>query len=385
MQVVIGALVAASLALCRAGAGSPDQGPRFIALDQFGAFDRSSREGVSILTSPWLIPDRPWNELVVSWNANCPPGWHLVIEARAAGPIDPTPFYVMGVWSTNADRRVRRSVRRQKDAWGEVKTDTLVCSRLMERVQVRLTLETDPPPEAAGGPSGSPSPTLPPGQPAWEKTLKFVGLCTINNASPALSLPPNQEAWGRCLEVPRRPQTDYREGAAWCSPASLSMVLAYWAARLGRPELDMPVPEVARKVEDPEWPGTGNWAFNTAYAGQFDGLRACVARLADVSEIEDWVVAGVPVVASVSFDLLNGQNSDADTGHLVVVVGFTPAGEVLVNDPWPDPKGGNSVRRRFARETFRRAWGRSRQAVYLIRPLSMPPPPSPQGRWESGR
>ena len=159
------------------------------------------------------------------------------------------------------------------------------------------------------------------------------------------------------------------------------MILAHWAGVLRRPELDVPVPEVARAVYDRNWPGTGNWPFNTAFAGQFEGLRAYVTRLADLREIEDWVAAGVPVAASVSFDLLNGKAADLGNGHLVVVVGFTETGDMVVNDPWPDPKGVNSVRKTYPRQAFLRAWARSRHTVYLIHPQTVRPPSPRLGHW----
>jgi hypothetical protein len=80
------------------------------------------------------------------------------------------------------------------------------------------------------------------------------------------------------------------------------------------------------------------------------------------------------VVASVSFDLLNGKPKDEGNGHLVVVVGFTRTGDVVVNDPWPNPRHENSVRKTFPRKNFIRAWERSHRTVYLIRPLPVAPP-----------
>jgi hypothetical protein len=84
--------------------------------------------------------------------------------------------------------------------------------------------------------------------------------------------------------------------------------------------------------------------------------------------VEDCVAAGVPVALSVSFDLLNGREKDLGNGHLIVVVGFTRNGDVIVNDPWPDPKGVNRVRKTFPRAQVLRAWQRSKQTVYWIAP-----------------
>ena len=148
------------------------------------------------------------------------------------------------------------------------------------------------------------------------------------------------------------------------------MVLAHWARVQRQPALDRDVPEVVEGVFDPKWPGTGNWAFNTAYAGSIPGLRAYVTRLTDVAELEDWVAADVPVILSVCYDLLRGKPRTRDSGHLVVCVGFTESGEVVVNDPGTR----DQVRKTFPRDNLVRAWAHSRNTVYLIHPDTWRPP-----------
>lgn len=57
-------------------------------------------------------------------------------------------------------------------------------------------------------------------------------------------------------------------------------------------------------------------------------------------------------------------------GHILVVRGFTPEGDVIVNDPAApsDPE----VRRVYRRELFRRAWLDRSGVVYVLEPLSAP-------------
>jgi hypothetical protein len=154
------------------------------------------------------------------------------------------------------------------------------------------------------------------------------------------------------------------------------MVLNYWATRLGRPDLDRDVPEVAAGVDDPGWPGTGNWSFNTAYAGSFAGMRGYVTRLGSVNELEAWTNSGVPVVASVTHSTLKGQPNQND-GHLVVVVGFDPNGDVVLNDPGTR----HSMRKTVPRDRFAAAWSESHNTVYLVYPLDHPVPTSPHAHW----
>ncbi|MBL8059890.1 MAG: C39 family peptidase [Chthonomonas sp.] len=166
------------------------------------------------------------------------------------------------------------------------------------------------------------------------------------------------------LGVPLRAQGDYPGGNVLCSPTSVSMVLNYWANQLGKPLLDADVPEVQACVTDPAWGGTGNWSFNTAFATTRPGLSAYVARLRDVSAIEDWLNKGVPVVASVSYGLLKGKpERDENDGHLVVVVGVDSDGNFIFNDPGKKP-----IRLVYDRESFQRAWAVSNHTAYLIHP-----------------
>jgi hypothetical protein len=154
------------------------------------------------------------------------------------------------------------------------------------------------------------------------------------------------------------------------------MVMAYWSERLGEPALDRPVPEVAAAVYDVVYRGNGNWPFNTAYAAQH-GLIGYVSRMSSLAQVERWIEAGVPVVASVAWspgELRNAAVPSTD-GHLLVIVGFTPDGDVVVNDPAADPRLGLSVRRVYPRDTLERIWLRaSGGAVYLIYPEGVTPP-----------
>src|SRR5262249_13050241 len=148
--------------------------------------------------------------------------------------------------------------------------------------------------------------------------LRFIGLCFANTAVTNAVRPSNHEAWGKTISTPERSQHGYPGEKGWCSPTSLSMVLARWAGELRRPEMELTVPQVAAQVYDKGFGGTGNWPFNTAFAGSFPGIRAYVTRFDDISEVEDWIAAGIPVILSARWDwLLPGRPVDKD-GHLIV-------------------------------------------------------------------
>ena len=161
------------------------------------------------------------------------------------------------------------------------------------------------------------------------------------------------------------------------------MVLSYWAKALHRPELDVAVPDVAKAIYDPNWPGTGNWPFNTAFAGRFDGMLAYVSRLDDLAELEEWIKAGIPVAISAPLDLLNGRPHKPGSGHLLVCVGFTEQGDVVVNDPFAHLEKGETVRKIYPRENVATSWATSHRTVYLIYPVSAKIPANRYGHWET--
>jgi len=262
---------------------------------------------------------------------------------------DSSRFYNLGYWTAHPGTHRRQSVNGQKDAVGSVETDTLLLTKLCRAVQLRITI--------------SPTTAAETGLP-----IEFLGLSLFNRQSYSgltTNLPAQSE---ELLPVPERSQIAYEGGRDWCSPTSVSMVLGYWAERRKRPSLAVDVPDVAAAVHDPKWPGTGNWPFNTAFAGMLPGLRAYVTHLSGVSDLQLLLKSGIPPIVSVSFDLLNGKEKDQGTGHLIVCVGTTPSGDFIINDPWANLDKGERVQRVVSVERLARGWSRSRGVVYLIHP-----------------
>lgn len=71
----------------------------------------------------------------------------------------------------------------------------------------------------------------------------------------------------RCsaIAVPEFSQMVYPDGGpVWCSPTSVSMVLAYWLRETG--PCEPRVRAAVAGVYDWLYDGHGNWPFNTAYA-----------------------------------------------------------------------------------------------------------------------
>lgn len=360
--LLLSSLLLACPGLSRSAGTAKDNRCAFVGIADFSPFTRSPGTVTSetVLLSPEIVAPIEWDELVVSWNV--PSGVHLKVGARALYPDRATQYYTMGLWSDDPARFPRESLRRQRDRDGTVRIDTLVLSNPTRKVQLRITV--------GGGTSPSP--------------LKFLGLSFCNSGAPAPSLEPNRAAWGKILKVPERRQGEYEGGGGWCSPTSLSMVLAYWSQQLHRPELDQTVPTTAHAIADGRRGDTGNWPFNTAYAGRYPGMRAYVTRLGDIAELEDCIATGIPVIISVSSYLTSDRTSGPDNGHLIVVVGFTDKGDVVTNDPGVSVRRNVRARRVYAREKVVNAWKKSKNTVYLIYPETAKVPANRLGHWDSG-
>ena len=348
-------LVAASPLL----ADDAHRGNQFIGLQDFSHFEKSPglTSNECVLTSPPIETRVDFDELVASWNAELRETDYLTIEVQAIYPEFETRFYTMGLWSTDPKRHPRESVRQQEDSDGDVDTDILKLKRKANRIQIRLTLGGDG---------------------AHLPAVKFVGICMTDTTAHPQVLAPWRAAWTKTVPAPERSQMAYPNGGVLCSPTTVSMIMTYWARQLNRPELDRDVPEIVSQVHDPNWKGTGNWAFNTAYAGSYPGMRAYVTRLSDVSELEAWIARGVPVGLSVCYNKLRGRPG-RPSGHLIVCVGFTDKGDVIVNDPGTR----QNVRKTFPRENLIAGWGHSRNTVYLIYPETVVVPKDRFGHWAS--
>jgi hypothetical protein len=107
-------------------------------------------------------------------------------------------------------------------------------------------------------------------------------------------------------------------------------------------------------------------------------MRAYVSRLSDVSEIEAWIVQGIPVGLSVDYDRLRAKGPGPN-GHIVACVGFTKDGDPIINDPGTS----EHVRKTFPRQNLINAWGCSRNTAYLVYPENAALPEARLAHWDS--
>lgn len=331
--------------------------------------------------SPWVKPGFGLTQLIASYTASTPVGTFIEISARgrtASG--QESSWDSLGRWA-NHDRRFHRmSLGAQDDDLARIAVDTLVTNPgiLLDAWQLRMSLfrRTD---------SG--------------KTPTLTTIGATASRLPATS-PTSQPlaGGGVSLQVPKYSQEihagEYPQwdggGEAWCSPTSTSMLLAYWGTgptprQYAWVDDDYRQPWVdyaARHTYAWGYDGTGDWPFNTAYAGSF-GLDSFVTRLRSLREAELFIRAGIPLVVSIGFDEgeLDGSPLTSTAGHVSVIRGFSDSGRVIVNDTAaPTAK---SVRRVYKRGQFENAWlDTSGGVVYVIRPASTPlPEPKRHSNW----
>ena len=334
-------------------ATSPRQ---FTGWTDFRKFTRATNSAGEI---EWLSPKikcRLADEFIPSWNADVATNGWLRVELRAFNGSEPTKFYDLGHWSPDPALHPRESVKGQKDSSGDVDTDTLQLGVSADAFQFKLTL---------GSATNA----------ARLKLLAISATDTHTTQPPRASL---RSVWGKpALPVPQRSQCAYPEGISkWCSPTTTSMLLAFWSEKLHRPELNFEVPDVAHAIHDTAWNGTGNWAFNMAFAGAQPGMRAMLARFDDVRELEEWVASGHPVGVSLCSNRLRGVDNPP-SGHLVVCVGFSPDGSVILNNPGSL----HETQKTYSRERFIHSWAHSKNAVYLVYPDNTKLPHDKFGHW----
>ena len=303
----------------------------------------------AIIESPEIPVPAGYDQAIASWNAFTPPGSYISVYIRGRVGGVWTGWYELGLWNMDQMPVHKTTFRKQKDSLGDVDCETLELIESADAFKIRIQLES------------SDGCTYP--------TLRFLSV-VVNDSTERQEIAPVKEVWGTELDVPYLCQLSVPGGNVWCSATSTAMVLGYWSEKLRRPELKVGITQVANNVYDEGYRGTGNWSFNVAYAGEFPGIRAYVDRLTSVSQIEQWIAKGVPVIVSVNHSSLRGEYK-AGSGHLMVIRGFTENGDPVFNDPWARLEKGENLRKIYTRQQLEDAWlgpKASWGTVYIIHP-----------------
>ncbi|MBI4376984.1 MAG: C39 family peptidase [Elusimicrobia bacterium] len=290
--------------------------------------------------SPAIEAEKPFDDLVGSWNAEVPKGAKLEMQAMVRAGGRWSRWFSLG----RVEGNYFFSAETQENAFGHVDIDTLKLKAAADAFRYRFLM-------SAGGRSIA---------------IKLAAITLSDGQAPAEPAPFQNGPWARELKIAPRSQTEapdrYKHDI--CSPVSLGMALEYW----GRPVDTLELADKVRDQRDPEDGRFGVWPANVAIAAAY-GLEAYVARLDSLSDLEREIAAGRPVVASITYGAGELEDSPiAKTrGHLLLVAGFTEQGDVIAFDP-AAPRA--SARRVYKRTQFHKAWRvKKRGLSYLIGPL----------------
>ncbi|MCP4589960.1 MAG: D-alanyl-D-alanine dipeptidase [bacterium] len=329
----------------------------------FGA-DTAGRSGVSLacapptataFESPVIVSDTLFNEVVLSWNIDAPPGAGFSVEARVGRRRDDTwsPYLYFSDWGTVVPPQDRRIECDQ----GEIDVDYFVSEERYDRVQYRVRTQC---PESSDN-SGTPPATL---------RIARMAVCLSDTSGRITAVPRRAEAtvpdtsWKRRLPVPYRSQRVERKELSGriCSPTSVAMVLDYRG-------VSQPTVDVAERIYDDTYDIYGNWprAVQAAYAY---GVPGYLTRFSHWSQIERAIANDQPLVMSIRAN--EGELADAPyastEGHLLVLTGFDEDGNVTVNDPAASsPEQGQLT---YTRNDVETVWLRARGGTaYVFEPL----------------
>jgi hypothetical protein len=280
-------------------------------------------------TSPVIETEAPFEELILSWNVDCPAGLGFRVELRV-GKEDRgswSPFLHVDDWGpAGSEPEGRRQCPE-----GKIDVDYFRSQERFDRLQYRIReLPRSRLTRTAG---------LEKAHVRIERVAvvasRRVAPGDRGDRTPSLERPGENEAqpllggWSRRLDVPFRSQRNEDPAIAGriCSPTSVAMALEYRGRKAT-------TGEVASRSFDPRHDIYGNWphAVQAAYGY---GVRGYVRRFSRWSEVKESIEADRPLVASIRVEEgeLTGAPYRKTDGHLLVIAGFDGKGGVHVLDP----------------------------------------------------
>lgn len=293
----------------------------------------------------------PFDELIASFNVTTPTLTGAVLEIRVLQNGVWSPWVYMQCWGKTLASPGRVT---QWDG-GRVKVDTLMLDKPATQYQARVTLVS------FAYEKDAPKPSI------RRLSICYSGVVSdaklrehlLSGANP--STQPSAGNWVRDLGVPFRAQGEDAIPKPLrkliCSPTSTSMVLSFYGT--DRPTLDN-----ASAIYDPVYGLFGNWGRAISRAGEV-GLDAYLTRFRNWDQVHAMIARGIPVVASIRFNKgeVKGFLYESTRGHLLVIRGFKPNGDVIVNDPARKAKGNDIV---YPADQFAKAWFDHGGVAYVI-------------------
>ncbi|MBI6546994.1 MAG: C39 family peptidase [Cyanobacteria bacterium NC_groundwater_1444_Ag_S-0.65um_54_12] len=325
-------LLAGWLSSAAAWAAPVDATLFFTSAELADSYLGSAGRELTVMSAPIQAPF-PFTVAIPSWNAVAPAGTGLRFAIRirlteditansiAALPTDWSPWLTLGEWG-DAPPPLPDETLETPDL--RINVDTLETAKPVKVFQWRYTLFRSA--VATASPllrrlaiclSGDD--TVAEGA-SW----KVRQLATVNN-------------WTGVLPVPFRSQetSEPRMKGSLCSPTTTFMALAYHGA--APPSLE----DFARRIYDKRFDLFGVWPRAVAAAAE-RGLPAYVTRFRNWNQVRAELAKGHLLGASIRFkegELERPPAYRTTKGHLLLIRGFLPSGEIVVNDP-AQPQGG---------------------------------------------
>ena len=306
-------------------------------------------------TGPEVRTDCDFTNLIASFNPHAPDDTGVTLEVRVRQGETWSPWLFMQSWG----RVVFPPARTIRFDGGQVDIDEIELNAPAQAYQCRIGL-------VAFNYDTKVAPSV------RRLSVCYSGVVADADERKKLLTPATAPVdFARNLDVPFRPQGDRTlPRPLWgliCSPTSVSMVLAYHGA-------DFATLENCDRIYDPQYDLFGNWGRAISRAGEV-GMDAWLERFRNWEQVKRHIAEGTPVVASIRFrkGQVKGFLYQSTGGHLLVVRGFTPTGDVIVNDPASREKGAAAV---YPAGEFAKAWFDNGGVGYVIRKPSKEMPPS---------
>lgn len=365
-MVCLQLLVAAGfVALCGCGASTPHGTTQLLPTLQHTT---TSLRDQPLTLTPVPGTDATWTsevigstlgveELIASWNADVPEGTAVFFEARARSlpGTEWTPWLMLG----HVDRRVAPAAlpsRITAPGGYIVDVDILRCKTWFRDAQVRCTATTNTTDVRAPGPAVVIHRLDVTRSLAFSKSLIRTSLARETPHWVKLALPESHQA-----EVTFKSQQTPRPelSGRLCSPTSVAMAVE-WAT--GTPTQ---VITIADAAYDQQHNIYGNWPRNIQAAWE-QGVPGRLQRFGCLTEVYALLAADKLVVASIKVapgQLSNAPYASTD-GHLILIKGYTPRGDLLVSDPAAsDAAGGERI---YSREDLSLVWLRNRKGTAYV-------------------
>ncbi len=293
-----------------------------------------------IYTSPVIEMDFPAEEIYPSWNINChgKETGFIVYVRVSQDRLNWSPWFYTGSWGKYP--KIKKKII--KNSFGFVDIDYLSLRKETQLIQYSIHMFS----------SKDNSPSVKLFALSYGKREKKE----TSGRNPLTC----SRITGKILSVPYRSQGDGDSNISGriCSPTSVAMVMSYWG-------INVATDEVAKMSYDKEHDIYGSWPMAVQAASQY-GLKGWIEIFRSWHDVEKKISAGIPVIATICFapGELKGSITKSSQGHVIVVKGFSPDGNIVCNDPaGRDAQEGTVI---YNRDEMEKVWFKKSGIGYVI-------------------